>query len=544
MTRRCEATAVLGHEDATARPRSARPRGWTIGRRLSAIFAALGILLALFAAIGGFALRSMDAATNKSIALLDPAQVDIQVLVNDLDSEQSSVRTFLLSGSKALLFDYNQSPAAIASETAALHPLIAGYPTLTGDLGRVIAENTSWRSGWADPSIALKEGAVGATPALEHTLLQRTNESAVVLADATTLANDAAAATTAARNTLNSTRSRLTVVSIIFLLALIATAIVVFLGLRRWVGKPIEELDEEVGAVAGGDLRRDLASSGVPEIVGLAASVGMMRDRILEQVEVVERARSSLAEQAEALRRANADLEQFADVASHDLQEPLRKVAGFCDLLIERYGDRLEDRGLEFVQYAADGCRRMRALIDDLLTYSRVTENNARMRDVGLGEVVRVASRHLSGMLDAAGARLEVGDLPHVWGDPSLLEALFENLLRNSTTFRGLRPLEIRIAAETGNGIAHVTVADNGQGIQPEYAEQVFSIFQRLHHDDATGTGLGLALCRRIVEVHHGRIWVDLGRFDGATLHVELPTVDPHAAAALPLAGGAGESRS
>lgn len=518
---------MLGKDELAQTPSGKGPRNWTLAQRLSAMSALVIAVVAVLSVIELLSLASMDTATNRAIALLEPAQVQAQVLINDLNTEETSVQTYLLSGSSGVLFPYNEAPQTIGADAAKLQTLITNYPSLQADLAEVLRGNANWRANWANPSIELKRTSATPSQAVARQLLVRTSEFTTLRQHAIQLADDAGTLSDAARATLNAARTRLTIVSIIVLLALLAATGALFVGLRRLVATPLGNLEAAVRDVAGGDLRRQLPVGGPPEVRWLGESVEVMRDRIVSELEAVEAARAELAEQAEALRLANADLDRFADVASHDLQEPLRKVAGFSRLLIERYGDRLDDRGLEFASYAADGATHMRSLIEDLLSYFRITRSIARMRTVALSEVIAAALRELSGPLENSGARVSVGELGEVLGDPVLLTALFERLLANAVEYRSARPLEIRIDAVRRNGLVRISVADNGEGIQPEYAERVFGIFQRLHHDNEGGTGIGLALCRRIVEVHGGTIWVDTGRFDGATVHLELPLGQP-----------------
>lgn len=213
------------------------------------------------------------------------------------------------------------------------------------------------------------------------------------------------------------------------------------------------------------------------------------------------------------LARSNRELEQFAYVASHDLQEPLRMVASYVQLLEHRYAARLDDEAREFIGFAVDGARRMQRLIHDLLTYSRVGTRGGAAAPVKLERVMARVEADLALMIGESGARVTHDPLPEVAGDEGQLAQLFQNLVSNAVKFRrpGVPP-RIHVAAAPEGGGWSFTVDDNGIGIDPEYGERVFALFQRLHRrEDYDGTGIGLALCKKIVERHGGRIAVEPG---------------------------------
>jgi light-regulated signal transduction histidine kinase (bacteriophytochrome) len=214
-------------------------------------------------------------------------------------------------------------------------------------------------------------------------------------------------------------------------------------------------------------------------------------------------------------------------VASHDLQEPLRKVAGFCQLLEKRYGDQLDERGREYIWFASDGARRMQDLINDLLAFSRVGRNNAAFVPVDLTEVAAEVVEMFAEPIAETGATVDVAPLPTVHGDRRLLAAVFQNLVSNALKFRGEDPPRVDIACERDGDHWSFAVTDNGIGIEPEYADQIFTIFKRLHNKaDYEGTGIGLALCKKIVEFHGGRVGVEPGSGGGSTFTFTLPVGD------------------
>ena len=251
-----------------------------------------------------------------------------------------------------------------------------------------------------------------------------------------------------------------------------------------------------------------------------------MRLRIVNELQQVAAARADLDDRNRDLRRSNEELEQFAYVASHDLQEPLRKVTSFVQLLQQRYEHQLDPRADEYIGFAVDGARRMQALIDDLLTFSRVGRTTEAFTTVPLGECADVALSSLSDLVGETGATVRIGALPDVRGDRVLLTSLWQNLLGNAVKFGGDEPPQVDVVARRDGPRWRFEVTDTGIGIEPRHADRVFVIFQRLHARDAYGgTGIGLALCRKIVEFHGGTIWVDREYTGGARLCFTLPAV-------------------
>jgi PAS domain S-box-containing protein len=241
-----------------------------------------------------------------------------------------------------------------------------------------------------------------------------------------------------------------------------------------------------------------------------------------------------LKRQAADLARSNAELEQFAYVASHDLQEPLRMVASFTQLLAKRYAGKLDAKADEYIQYTVGGARRMQQLITDLLALSRVGTGGGEFRDVPLEDVMSDVLLNLGPAIQESGAEVAPDSLPTVFADRGQMTQLFQNLIGNAIKFRGAELPRVDISAvETGDEWT-ISVRDNGIGIAPEHSERVFQIFQRLHtRDRYPGTGIGLAVCRKIVERHSGKIWLDSSPGGGTTFHFTLHKCAPGAGKAL-----------
>jgi len=224
------------------------------------------------------------------------------------------------------------------------------------------------------------------------------------------------------------------------------------------------------------------------------------------------------------LQRSNEELEQFAYVASHDLQEPLRMVANYLQLIERRYKDRLDQDGLDFIGYAVDGAVRMQQLIDSLLEYSRLQTRKKPFETVALDLVLSRVLRDLEGRIFESGAKVTSGPLPEVCGDPVQLGLIFQNFISNALKFRTENPPEVHIAAVEFAEHWKITVRDNGIGIDPEHHQRIFKIFQRLHsRAEYPGTGIGLAICRRIIERHGGETGVESEAGKGSTFWFTLP---------------------
>ena len=235
-------------------------------------------------------------------------------------------------------------------------------------------------------------------------------------------------------------------------------------------------------------------------------------------------AEEQLRKALDELARSNAELEQFAYVASHDLQEPLRMVSSYVELLARRYGGSLDSDADEFIGFAVDGARRMQQLIRDLLSYSRVGTRDCAMAPTDFNSVVDQALQNLCMAVEESGAEVHRSSLPVVRADKSLMVQVFQNLVGNAIKFHGDSLPRVIINHRRTAGQVVFSVRDHGIGIDPRFHDQIFTVFRRLHRTSQyPGTGLGLALCKRIVERHGGQIWVDSAPAEGACFHFSIP---------------------
>jgi signal transduction histidine kinase len=519
--------------DAPGRPL----RGWLALLAVAETVLLLGALVA-----GGIALNNLTEARTRLLDVIAPQRLAAIQLSTALLNQETGVRGYQLGRQPAFLVPYTDGVRAQADAVTQLRQLGAVPGTRIGDdLAAVLRAAAAWQAA-AAPTIT--PAAPPVTPAeveRGRTLFVEVRRAIDTQLDHLTAIRDTGRAELdAAASLLN---AMLVAVAVLVLLLFG----MLFVGLRQVITRPILRLAGEVRRVADADVHHPVRGSGPREIAQLGADVEAMRQRILDEVAELEKAHAMLdrrtreAERSNAelersnamldrrtreLERSNADLEQFAYVASHDLQEPLRKVASFCQLLQRRYQGLLDERGEQYIEYAVDGAKRMQVLINDLLAFSRVGRNPGEHVVADAGALVDEAVANLEVALSLSGGKVTRGELPEVRVEPALMTAVFQNLIGNAVKFRGEAPPEVRVTAERDGGDWVFSVSDNGIGIGAEYAERVFALFQRLHTRSAyPGTGIGLALCRRILEHHGGRIWLDTEVAD-TTFRFTLPAHD------------------
>lgn len=526
----------------------------TLRRRLTVVLMVAGTLLGLVLLASGVvltrALASQDEVTGAYFEAVTRADAAYMRL---LDAE-TAVRGFALTGDEVILEPYERSLDEEASFTGLLTELEGEVrdPVLVAKARAAAAAAERWHAEFADPLIA--QVRADGTAAVRTEDVERGR----------VLFDEARAAVDSYVHEVRESRSGAvrelatwTTATGALVLVLVAAAILagisLSVALRRWVLAPMTELAQASRAVTDGDLGRVVRVHGPGEVEELAADVERMRLGLVTQLaelrasrEEIAEAHQRLTEQAEELRRSNRDLEQFAYVASHDLQEPLRKVASFTQLLQKRYGGQLDERADQYIDFAVDGAKRMQRLIQDLLGFSRVGRVGGEVVDVDLAAALERALDQLSERIDEAGAVVTHDELPVVRGETALIVQLFQNLVGNSVKFRHPdRPPRVHVTSRPVDGGWELEVRDNGIGIDPQYVERVFVIFQRLHAKDVyEGTGIGLSLCKKIVEFHGGRIWIPETEGEGTTIRWTLPATQDTALVGDPTPDEGTERRS
>lgn len=501
------------------------PRLPSLRGRVRTLLAVTFVIIGAVALMTAASLVRLIDTRERILDELDPAGVRAAQLLGAYLDQESGVRGYLASqGREAFLDPFRSGVADAERLRAELGDDLADHPRARDALAAVDDATERWRTDYADPTIETvsRGGLAGATDeSLDEgrVLFDEVRRSFAVLQ--TALAGERADAI----DDLEQATAVL-VFAVVALAGMSITAkIVLWRTYHAAVAVPLDQLGVDATAVADGDLDHPIRHQNHAELAALRDAMEEMRTRLVEDLHAIEGTYAALEEKAAELERSNGDLEQFAYVASHDLQEPLRKVISFTQLLQNRYGDKLDERADEYIAYAVDGARRMQDLINDLLAFSRVGRLTRDHVEVELDQVVDQALANLGTALDESGGTIERGPLPAVVGDPVLLVSLFQNLIGNGLKFHrpGVAPV-VTLSAERHDDAWTVRVVDNGIGIEEEFEERVFVIFQRLHGKEAyEGTGIGLAMCRKIVEHHGGTIRIEHGDGPGTCIAVTLP---------------------
>ncbi len=493
-------------------------RSWSLRRRVTSLLAVVAVVLVVAVSVITLAAFQARDSLTLQVESLTPGLSTVEQTRSAYLSQDHALRGYILTGDREFLEPYVEQRRSLAEYRNALTELAAENEEVAPKIEELIAAGDVWSKEFAEP--VAEKVREGETPTQED--LQRGRVLFLELnraADATTNHLEREIADAQSGLTLATQQ----VVALLVLVGLVVVFLSVFLWvmLQQWVLRPLEELAGHMRQVSEGYYAHRISLHGPPEIVRLGRDVDAMRERIVQDLDEVASARRKLQEQsallehqAEELRRSNLELEQFAYVASHDLQEPLRKVASFCQLLQRRYHGQLDERADSYIDFAVEGAKRMQTLINDLLAFSRVgrTKNFA---PVDMNVALDDALSSLETRLEEADAVITGDPLPTIQGDRTLLTQVFFNLVGNAVKFRGEDPPEVHITVERQGDEWVFCCSDNGIGIEPQYAERIFVIFQRLHtRDKYTGTGIGLAMCKKIVEFHGGRMWLDTGARD------------------------------
>jgi signal transduction histidine kinase len=469
-------------------------------------------VVALVATVGGFMVAAdrADRVERQAAEATKHRHVARNLVITVLEAE-SAVRGYLLTGREEFLDPYADAVAAATLNLERAKRLLGEHPDYEGAVRRID------RLAREELAILL-EVRSAPSEARQLVLLSRgllVRQDLREELDAIVARKNAELAE--ARAAAQDSRAMSTVIIAASLLLGLLGGVLAMGAFSSGVARRIRRLEENAARLAGGAPLRSLPA-GNDEIGRLGRAMEATSGRLARAREVIE-------ERNLELERSNKELEQFAYIASHDLQEPLRIVAGYAELMSRRYRGKLDDDADEFIGYMVEGVRRMQALIDDLLQYSRVGTRGREPEPTDVGGALAQALRNLGRTLKEAGARIEAARMPTVTADEGQLVQLFQNLIGNAVKFHGEEPPRVRVEAQRRNGEWEFAVTDNGIGIEPDYGEQIFEIFQRLHgRDEFAGTGIGLAICRKIVDRHGGRIWVESTPGRGSTFRFTIPS--------------------
>ncbi|MBV9580246.1 MAG: CHASE3 domain-containing protein [Chloroflexi bacterium] len=505
-----------------------------VGRKLLAGFG-LVLLLLLGLSVAAFVTtHGNDEASGwvahslQVIALAEATEADL------VDME-TGYRGFLLTGQEQLLDPYTAGLASYPERLQELEALTADNPSQVQRWQTIGDLTQQWTQQITDPRIQLRrQVAEGAQPSQELVDLVSTGEGN----DQFTAIRQVFDQAIATEQDLLATRLAMAEAANqrLFATLLIGTAFALLVGLAaallltRDITDAVERMAAAATAVAGGDLTRRIRLDRRDEIGQAAAAFDNMADRLQVTIVDLENSSAELTRKQVELERSNRELQDFASVASHDLQEPLRKVRAFGDRLSAKYGPELTDQGRDYLARMQDAAARMQALINDLLTFSRVATRAQPFVPVDLDKLVNDVASDLEVRIQQSEATLDIQPLPTIDADPLQMRQLFQNLISNALKFqRPDSPPLVRVYVEdVDESDVRVCVQDNGIGFDEKYLDRIFTIFQRLHgRVEYEGTGVGLAVCRKIVERHAGTITARSAPGEGATFIVTLPRSQP-----------------
>ncbi len=487
---------------------------------------AFAVLATIAIAAGAIAISNLADARTRVVDRVDPASRQATELLDAYLNQETGVRGYALAGQTSFLRPYRGGVGQERVVTVSLTRIVRALkePALDADLQGALSAGRAWSAGYARPTIAhvrahgpisSPAAAVGGKDLFDPVRGQVSRLQHALSAERSI---DAASLHSAART--------LTWTLVAAGLLLVLGGAGILLGLRATVTVPVARLARRTRRVAAGDYDLAVGVNGPRDIASLGVDIDIMRARVVSDLVKAESGRAELADKTLELERSNAELEQFAYVASHDLQEPLRKVASFTQLLQKRYGGQLDERADQYLDFSADAAVRMQQLIVDLLAFSRVGRLSASKATVFDSEIaLRQSLVALAAPIEESHAVVEYGPLPVVRGELSLIAAVFQNLIGNAIKFRTAEVApRVHISARRDGDMWCFTCTDNGIGVDADYADRIFLIFQRLHPKAVyVGTGIGLAMTRKIVEYHGGTIWLDIHASPGSTFHFTLP---------------------
>jgi signal transduction histidine kinase len=516
-------------------------RRWPLGRIIGVAVLALLVFSVAAVVAGALALISLRDARAQVVDVIDPAALQAQQLDNALVNQETGVRGYALSAQQSFLAPYTDGMTEERTALDSLTQLASKLPAGTSaDIHSVAVQARDWRAKYAEPTIS--QVSRSGKPVVSPDIITGKAEFDALRAKVVALQADVSGARSSAVTTLQDASNTLDAVFIAIAIGLALIVVILALGLRATAIRPLHALAAQARRVADGDFEHPVTVRGPREVTNLAADVNTMRERILHDLSAAREANEALQVQAAELQRSNSELEQFAYIASHDLQEPLRKVASFSQLLQRRYAGQLDARADQYIEFAVDGAKRMQALINDLLAYSRVGRSDRQPALVSSETALAQARANLAEQIEQTGATIESGHLPLVLAELPLLIAVFQNLLSNALKFSGTAQPRIVVTVRRDEPSWLFSFSDNGIGIEPEYADRIFVIFQRLHERTAyAGTGIGLAMTRKIIEYFGGKIWLDTTYTGGTRFCFTLPMPPETMTPELPALAGVPE---
>ncbi|HTN23005.1 MAG TPA: ATP-binding protein [Solirubrobacteraceae bacterium] len=455
-------------------------------------------------------------------------------LENSLITIENGLRGYVASGQTRLLEPVTEALKTYPARRRALSRLVSHDPGQRRLVGRIAADIQDYVDFWAEPVIGLAGDDL--LRARSQLLTNNGRERLDVIRAGFRQLFQRERSVIAARQGAAEQRSRRAIaIGVGGLVLVFAVAAGFTLYLRRAIVRPVLAVAEATGRLAAGDLDTRVPAAREDELGVLAHGFNTMADSLARGRAELERSNSELT-------RSNAELEQFASVTSHDLQAPLTTISMYTELLERRRTSPREGEH-DLVDGIREATQQARALIRDLLEYSRAGRGTLNLEEMPAGLVVDDALERLAGAIEETGARIEVGEMPIVLADRGNLCRVFQNLVGNAVKFTGEDGPVVRVEAEPEGGFWRFAVRDNGIGMKPEHTTRIFEPFQRLHgEEDYAGTGIGLAVCERIVDQHGGRIWVQSTPGEGSVFYFTVPgaRVDPVVRATQPAPARAG----